>query len=262
MFNYIQRFFDKYVLVITFILIWEITTRLNIISPIFLPPFTKVMDVIIKMIETGEFIVNFRISIFRAMSGFIIAALIGIPLGLLLGGWFKKIKQALDMLLEVCSQINPFLMFHLVVLFLGIGEFSKVSILAWTCLWPIIFSTINGITNINPQLLKMGRTFGLGRFSMFFKIVLPAAAPGIFNGLRLAIGYSLLMLTAAEMMGSKSGLGYLIINSKENFRITEMYAVVLIIAFTALVADYIMAVIEKKFVIFVDEGIANGNISY
>lgn len=257
--NYIKKFFNKYVLVIIFILVWEITTRLNILNPIFLPPFTKVMEVIIKMIKTGEFIINFRISIFRAMSGFIIASLIGIPLGLLLGGWFKKTKLALDMLLEVCSQINPFLMFHVVVLFLGIGEFSKISILVWTCLWPIIFSTINGIDNVNPQLLKMGRTFGMGRFLMFFKIVLPATAPGIFNGLRLAAGYSLLMLTAAEMMGSKSGLGYLIINSQENFRITEMYASVLIIAFVALIIDYIMEVIEKKFVVFDDEGIMNGN---
>ncbi|WP_180277909.1 MULTISPECIES: ABC transporter permease subunit [unclassified Clostridium] len=203
--------------------------------------------------------VNFRISIFRAMSGFVIASFIGIPLGLLLGGWFRKLKLALDVLLEVCSQINPFLMFHLVVLFFGIGEFSKISILVWTCLWPIIFSTISGINNVNPQLVKVGRTFGLGRVSMFIKIVLPATAPGIFNGLRLAAGYSLLMLTAAEMMGSKSGLGYIIINSQENFRITEMYAAVLIIAFVALIVDYIMVSIEKRFVIFESEGIVNSN---
>lgn len=257
--NYLRKFFDKYVLVIIFISLWEITTQLNIVNSVFVPPFSKVMEVIIKMIKTGEFIVDFRISIFRAMSGFIIASLIGIPLGLLLGGWFKRLKLALDMLLEVCSQVNPFLMYHVVVLFLGIGEFSKVSILVWTCLWPIIFSTISGITNINPQLLKMGRTFGLGRFSMFLKIILPASAPGIFNGLRLAAGYSLLMLTAAEMMGSQSGLGHLIINSQENFRITEMYAAVLIIAFVALAVDYIMALIERKFVIFEEEGIISGN---
>lgn len=256
--NYIKKFFNKYVLVIIFIAVWEISSRLNIVSPIFLPPFTKVMEVIIKMIKTGEFIVNFRISMFRAMSGFIIASLIGIPLGLLLGGWFKKIKLALDLLLEVCSQVNPFLMFHVIVLFLGIGEFSKISIIVWTCVWPIIFSTINGIANVNPELLKTGRTFGLGRVSLFLKIVLPATAPKVFNGLRLAAGYSLLMLTAAEMMGSKSGLGYLIINSQENFRITEMYAAVLIIALVALVVDYIMEVIEKKFVVFEDEGIMNG----
>lgn len=255
----LKNFFIKYILVIIFILLWEISTRFSIISPIFVPPFTKVVGVIIDMIKSGEFIVNFRISMFRALSGFLISSLIGIPLGLLLGGWFTKIKLALDMLLEVCSQVNPFLMFHVIVLFLGIGEFSKISIIVWTCLWPIIFSTINGITNVNPQLLKMGRTFGIGKVSMFFKIVMPATTPAIFNGLRLAMGYSLLMLTAAEMMGSKSGLGYLIINSQENFRITDMYAAVLVIAFVALVVDYIMEKIEKKFVVFEDEGIINGN---
>ncbi len=259
MFSYVKRFFNKYVLIIALIVVWEITTQLKLISPIFLPPFSRVIEAIIEMIKTGEFIANFRISIFRAMSGFVIAALIGIPIGLLLGGWFKKLKLALNMLLEICSQINPFLMFHLILIFLGIGEFSKISILVWTCLWPIIFSTISGINNINPQILKIGRTFGLGRVLMFIKIILPASAPGIFNGLRLAAGYSLLMLTAAEMMGAKSGLGYLIIYSQQNFKITEMYAVVLIIAISALVIDYIMSLIEKKIIIFEEQGIINSN---
>ena len=255
----IEKLFNRYILVIIFLILWEVSTRLNIISPIFVPPFTKVIKVIFNMIESGTFIVNVRISLFRATSGFIIASLIGIPIGFLLGGWFKKVKLALDMLLEVCSQVNPFLMFHVIVLFLGIGEFSKISIIVWTCLWPIIFSTINGIANVNPELLKMGRTFGLGKVSMFYKIVLPATAPAIFSGLRLAAGYALLMITAAEMMGSKSGLGYLIINSQENFKITEMYASVLIIAIVALVVDYIMEKLEKKFTKFEDEGIINSN---
>lgn len=260
MFWYIKNFINKYILVMIFLLIWELVARLKIFSPVFLPSFSKVILTIIKMENSGELFGNIGISLFRAMTGFIIAIIIGIPIGLLLGGWFHKLKLALDLLLEICSQINPFLIFHVIVLFLGIGEVSKISIIVWTCLWPIVFSTIGGIRSANPQIIKMGRTFGLGPVKIFFKIIVPISIPSIFVGIRLSAGYSLLMLIAAEMMGSRSGLGYLINNYQENFQITKMYATVLIIAALALLVDLSIEVVEKKLLVVEDEGVLNSNI--
>jgi NitT/TauT family transport system permease protein len=253
------RFLNKYILVIVFFIIWELVSQFKIVNPVFLPPFSKVISTIIRMGDSGQLFKHISISLYRSMTGFVIAIVIGIPIGLLLGGWFKKLKLALDFLIEVCSQINPFLVFHIIVLFLGIGEFSKISIIVWTCLWPIVFSTISGITNANPQIVKMGKSFGLGRAAMFFKIVLPISTPAIFVGIRLSAGYSLLMLIAAEMMGSKSGLGYLINNSQENFQITNMYAVVLIITILALIIDSIIEIIEKKVIVVGNEGVLNSD---
>lgn len=105
----------------------------------------------------------------------------------------------------------------------------------------------------------MGKSFGLKRSGVFLKIVLPSSAPTIFNGLRIGAGQALMILTAAEMMGSESGLGYLIVSSEENFRITQMYASVLVIAFVALIVDYIMEKIQKKVVKFDKGGVLNAD---
>lgn len=255
----IKNFLNKYVLVIIFVLIWEVSSDLGFVSPVFVPPFSKVIESIADMIVDGTFFGNLGISLLRAGLGFMIAAVIGVLLGFLLGGWFKKLNLFLDMVLEVCSQLNPFLILHIVLLFLGIGEKSKITIIAWTAIWPIIFSTINAIKNVNPNLIKMGKSFGLKRSGVFFKIVLPSGAPTIFNGLRIGAGQALMILTAAEMMGSESGLGYLIVSSEENFRITQMYASVLVIAFVALIVDYIMGKIQKKVVRFDEGGVLNAD---
>lgn len=235
---------NKYGAILFFFLLWEGVTRLGLVNPIFVPPFSKVLGEVARMIETGDFFDNLYISFIRAVCGFCIALAAGIPLGFILGGWFPKIGGASQSLLEVCSQINPFLLLHIILLFMDVGEASKITIIAWTCIWPIIFSTISGIKNADPDILKLGRSFGLNRLFMFGKVVLPEAMPFLFTGIRLSAGYSFIMLIAAEMMGSNSGLGYYILNSQVNFRITQMYAAVFIIAVMALIIDFLLERLE------------------
>jgi NitT/TauT family transport system permease protein len=185
-------------------------------------------------------VTHLKVSLLRALSGFVIATLLGVPLGLLLGTWFKKLNAYLDFPLEILSQLNPFILFHILILFLGIGESPKITIVAWTCLWPVTFSAINGAKSVSPLLLKAGRAFGLNRFGILIKIVVPQALPLIFAGIRLSLGYSLFMLIAAEMMGASSGLGFLTLVSQENFQLNRMYAAVVMIACLGIVLDYLL----------------------
>ena len=238
----------KYAAVVLFILAWEIVGRLQLVNPLFVPPFTAVLGKTREMLVAGVLLQHMEISLFRAALGFLTAVVIGVPLGLLLGGWFKKLQLALGPLLEIFSQTNPFVLFHIVMLFLGIGEATKVTIIAWTCVWPIVFSTISGIQNANPYLLKAGRGFGLGRLTLFYKIVLPSTAPAIFVGLRLSAGYSFFMLIAAEMMGSSSGLGWLILNSQENYDILRIFSAAMVIALLGLAVDTAMGFAERKII--------------
>ncbi|WP_041445435.1 ABC transporter permease [Syntrophobotulus glycolicus] len=240
--------FSKYISIAVFLLVWETVSRLKLVNPLFIPPVTKVLGKTWEMLMDGVLLKHMEISIFRAFLGFLIAMVIGIPLGFLLGGWFKRLQLALGPLLEFFSQTNPFILFHLIMLFLGIGEATKVSIIAWVCIWPIIFSTISGIQNTNPYLLKAARGFGLNRLSLFYKIVLPSAGPAIFVGLRLSAGYSFFMLIAAEMMGSSSGLGWLILNSQENYDILRIFASATVIALLGLGVDLLMGLAEKKII--------------
>jgi NitT/TauT family transport system permease protein len=145
------------------------------------------------------------------------------------------------------SQLNPFLLFHIIILFMGIGEAPKVTIVVWTCLWPIFFSTFSGVKSVNPALIKSGCAFGLTKFQLLTKIYFPASLSYIFAGLRLALGYSLFMLVAAEMMGASSGLGFLILDSQENFQLHRMYCAVLFIAVLGLALDGLLNLISRHF---------------
>ncbi len=242
----IKFLLNKYGAVLVFFLIWEMSGRLGLVNPIFVPPFSKVIKEIWKMMEDGAFFTNLSVSLLRAVCGFSLALAVGIPMGFFMGGWFPKLGGAFQGLLEVCSQINPFLLLHVILLFMNPGEGSKIVIIAWTCTWPILFATISGIKNTDSDILKLGRSFGLNRFLMFRKVVLPAVVPYLFTGIRLSAGYSFVMLIAAEMMGANSGLGYFILNSQANFRITQMYAAVFIIAVMALIMDCFLEWLEKS----------------
>jgi NitT/TauT family transport system permease protein len=247
-------FFNKYGCIIAFLGLWELLSRTGLINPIFFPPFTAILETVARMAKTGEMTEHARISLMRALPGFFIAAAAGIPLGLLMGTFFKPINRYFDLPLEVLSQINPFLLFHILILFMGIGEAPKITIVAWTCLWPIAFSSINGASNVDKNLIKAGRAFGLGRFGLLWKIIIPAASPFIYAGLRLGLGYSMFMLIAAEMMGASSGLGFLTLNSQQTFQLNKMYAAVLVIAALGLILDLLIYLAGRKWLKIGDQG--------
>ncbi len=237
----------KIIVIVVFFGIWEFMSRMEILNPILVPPFTDLVKNMWNMFLDGNFTKHLIISLRRAGIGFALAVIAGIPLGLLLGGWFKTIQKSLEWLMKIFSQVNPFVMFHIIILILGIDEKPKVIIIMWACLWPIITNTILGIRNVNENVLKAARCFGLGRVAIFIKVVFPASLPSIFTGLRLSAGYSVFMLVAAEMMGASSGLGWLIKSSEENFQILNIYGAALVIALLGVFIDGFMQILEKRF---------------
>ncbi|MDR0550011.1 MAG: ABC transporter permease [Deltaproteobacteria bacterium] len=242
-----MKFCRKYFCVLAFLLLWEALTRLGFLDALFFPPFSVVIESIIHLFKIGTLGPHISASLSRALSGFALATIVGVPLGLLLGGFYKSLNDVLELPLEVFSQINPFLLFHILILFMGLGESPKIAIVAWTCLWPTLFSSFNGAAQVNPGLIKSGRAFGLRRLALIRKIVWPAAAPTVFTGIRLSLGYSLFMLIAAEMMGASSGLGFLVIRSQEAFQLDRVYASVVVIAFLGLILDGLLFILGRKF---------------
>jgi NitT/TauT family transport system permease protein len=247
----------RYACIVLFLAAWEILSRARIINPVFFPPFTSVLETIWRMTVSGVMPLHVKVSLVRALTGFAIAAVVGVPLGLALGSWYRGLQKTLDIPFEVLSQINPFLLFHILILFLGIDEAPKIAIVAWTCLWPVVFSSMNGAANVNPLLVKAGRAFGLGRAGLLIKIVAPASSPLIFAGLRLSLGYSMFMLIAAEMMGASRGLGWLTLTSQETFQLNKMYASVLVIAFLGLALDAAIWLAGRRLLPLSREGFLN-----
>lgn len=236
--------------ILLFILGWELVARFGLVNVMFIPPLSKVLLATWKLISTGTLITHTLISLERAMAGFVVATLVAIPLGFLMGGWFRNIQLALEPLFEIAAQANPFILLHVIILFLGIGEATKITIIAWICIWPILFNTANGVRNVDAVLLKSALSFGLNRWAIFYKIVLPAAASSIFTGLRLSAGYSFFLLIAAEMMGASSGLGWFVLYSQENYNIEWIFSGAIVIGLLGLLIDSLIQYIERKIIIW------------
>lgn len=231
--------------IIVFIALWEIAPRLGIVDRMYLPPFSEVLSAFGKLIISGDLFIHIGSSLRRSMGGLFIAVAIGIPLGIFIG-WFKMVEKLLDPLLQVFRNTSTLALFPVFILLFGLGELSKVAIIFWGTLWATLLNTINGVKSVDPLLIKAARSMSASNFFIFRKIVLPAATPSIITGFRLSASTSILILVAAEMLGSNSGLGFLIFYSEQKYDIAEMYSGILTISILGLLINYLVVAFERR----------------
>jgi NitT/TauT family transport system permease protein len=229
-----------------FLLCWELLPRLGLIDRTFVPPFSTVVKTWWQLLTDGVLWEHTRASMVRALGGFAISIAIAVPLGLLIG-WYTLLADLLNPLLELFRNTAPLALLPVFVLILGIGETSKIGIIVYACTWPILLGTISGVRTVDPLLVKSARSLGIGSVRLFQKVILPAAVPSIFTGIRMAGAFSVLILVAAEMVGAKAGLGYLINYSQQNFAVPQMYAAIITISLIGLVINAVLLRVERHF---------------
>ena len=227
---------------------WEIFPRLGLFDPVFIPPVSRIVETIIQQTRYGDLWHHAVLSTQRALGGLAFAIVIGSLLGFLVGGLFPRTAIVIEPLVQLLSQANPVVLFHVVLLFFGIGETAKVFIIAWLCTWPIMFSAIGGIQQVDPDLIKVARSFGLTGISLFRRVVLPAAAPSLLTGIRLSGGYAFVMLVAAEMMGASSGLGWFVVQSQESYHAARIFSGAVVITGLALLLDSVLKRAEGRLI--------------
>jgi NitT/TauT family transport system permease protein len=241
----IKQLPKKSVAIIIFLLIWECSSIFGLTNPVIIPPPSKVAIKLIELIVSGELFGHILTSMERVFIGFGLSVIVALPLGFLLGGWFRTFEEIIDPLLQVLGQINPFTLFPVFIALLGIGEVSKIAIIYWVCQWPILFNTVSGIRNVDPLFIKMARSIKLNKSQMFIRVLVPAALPSILTGIRMSAVFSLFMLIGAEMIGSQSGLGFMIIQAQSTFQMTKMYAGVVTVAILGILVSNGMTTLEK-----------------
>lgn len=241
----LRRLFRRSIAIVVFIGLWESLPRLGWIDPTFLPPFSAVFQALLQMIVSGELISNLLASAERALSGFAISIVIGVPLGLVIG-WYRSLEAYLNPLFEIFRNTAPLAILPVFVLVLGMGETSKISMVVYACVWPVVLNTIAGVRNVDSLLIRLARSMGLSPFKLFYKIVLPASVPTVFTGIRVAGAYSILVLIAAEMVGAKAGLGYLVNYSQFTFEIPKMYAGILTLSVLGLSLNQAVVLVERR----------------
>jgi NitT/TauT family transport system permease protein len=229
-----------------FLLIWELAPRFGLAEPAFLPPLSEVLRTGVELIANGQLVSHVQASLSRSLVGFGLAILYAVPLGLAIG-WYRPFASVVSPLLEALRNTAALALLPVFILLLGIGESSKIALVIYSCSFPILLNTIAGVRNVDPLLIKSARTMGLAPLQLFRKVILPAAVPTVFVGIRLAGAYSLLVLVAAEMIGAKAGLGYLIIYAQYNFQIPNMYVGILSLTIIGLCFNQVLQLLEKHF---------------
>ncbi len=225
---------------------WELLPRWGVVDRVFLPPFSEVIKEWWAMVGSGEIWAHTEASLKRASAGFTLAIAIALPLGLLIG-WFRGLAEFLNPLLELFRNTAALALLPVFVLILGLGEASKIGIVTYSCVWPILLNTVSGVRNVDPLLIKSARSMGLSSPRLFQKVILPAAVPTVFTGIRLAGAYAILVLIAAELVGAKAGLGYLINYAQSNFAIPEMYAGIITISVIGIGINQLLLAVERHF---------------
>ncbi|KIQ00015.1 ABC transporter permease [Agrobacterium tumefaciens] len=241
----ITPFLARYGVVIAFLVLWQASSTLGWVNASVFPPLDQIIRALWNAIATGAFVDDIAISLQRSGIAFIAAVGLGVPLGLFMGQ-VRAIERALDPLLQFFRQTSALALYPVFILLLGLGETSKIFVIFWATLFPVLLSTIGGVKEVDQKLIEMARTYGAGSLQIFRRVVLPASVPAIFVGLRLSATTALLLLIAAEMIGANKGIGFQVMNAQYNFQIPLMFAAILLLALLGLAANAALVLMQRR----------------
>ena len=225
--------------------IWELICQNEVVSSLFLPAPTAIISALLQMIADGEIGVSLAASLYRILAGFFIGRLVGLAVGLVTGtsALMDKIGTPI---VNAIYPIPKIALLPLFILWLGIGELSKVTIIALGVFFPVAMNTYSGVKNVDTLLLKVAASFNASWWMTMKSVVLPNALPMIFAGLRLAAGTSLLLLVAAEMIAAQVGIGALILHYGDLMITDRLMAGVIVLSLLGLVFNLILQFLERK----------------
>jgi sulfonate transport system permease protein len=234
----------QWALPVAIIVAWEGASLAGLIPLRVLPAPTDVAKAGWKLIQTGELIRNIWVSFWRAIVGFVIGGGIGFAFGLA-NGLSDLSDRIFDSTLQMVRNVPHLAMIPLVILWFGIDETAKIFLVALGVFFPIYINTQHGIRAVDPQLIEMGRTYGMSAAALFWRVILPGALPSIFVGLRFALGIMWLTLIVAETIAASSGVGYMAMQAREFLLVDVVVLSIVIYALLGKLADSVARLLER-----------------
>ena len=209
------------------------------------PTPAQVVTGTLELVADGTLWRHIGASLFRVAAGFLLAVIVAVPLGLWMG-WVRGAFTTLNPLVQLLRPISPIAWIPLAILWFGVGDASPIFLIFLSSVFPLVVQTAAGVHTIERQYLQAAENFGVSRAKLFFQVVIPAALPQIIVGMRVALGVAWLVVVAAEMIALHSGLGYLIIDSRNaGNRYDLVVAGMVIIGLTGLILDGSMRRLER-----------------
>ena len=227
--------------------LWEICARTGIVDVRFFPAPSNIIGHLFELASSGALWRHVGASLYRLAAGFIVGCVPAIVIGLAIG-LYRPVRAAFDPLISATYPIPKSSLLPLILLIFGLGESSKIAMVAIGVFYPVLINSCTGVLEINKIFLDVGRNFGASRFNMFRTVALPGALPLIMTGIKLGAGMGLVLIAIAEMVGAKQGLGYMIWNAWELFDVQTMYVGLFVIAIIGFVMNTGFDALERAIV--------------
>lgn len=233
------------------LLIWLVTTEIGLVNSTLVPTPLEVLKSFFDILKNGYNGVSFwqhaGISLYRLIVSSLLAFVVAIPLGLL-SGYFEKVRGIVDSVVQFYRPLPPLAYYTLLILWLGIDESSKMTLLFLAAFAPIYLACVSGVEKINKDYILSAQSLGATKKDIFFTIVLPGCLPEIFTGLRTAIGIAYTTLVSAEMVAATSGIGWMVIDASKYLKSDVMFVGIIIMGVTGLLIDFSLRSLEKRII--------------
>ena len=226
---------------------WEITARSGLWSPLLFPSLAKIAYEVVQFVSRADRLIDTWTSLHRALGGFALAAVTGVVVGMLMGR-SAFVAALLDPLFSGTYAVPKLALFPIFVFVFGIGSLSKVALVFLECLYPIVIITCHGARDVNRVLIWSAQNMGASGGEVLRRIVIPATAPFIFAGFRMALPVALIVVVITEMISSADGLGYQVIYAMSSLKTDRMLAVVVVIALLGWLLDKLLVVVRDRLV--------------
>jgi ABC-type nitrate/sulfonate/bicarbonate transport system permease component len=223
--------------------LWEVSVRAGWIQAFGFPPFSRVVGAFWQFMVSGEVVQVLLPSLQRWGIGYAIAIVVGVGIGVLMG-YVTFFYRLLEPITELIRPIPSPAYVPVAIMFLGIDDAMKVFVIAFASFFPIMVNTFAGVRSIDAVQMNTARTFGIPRLTTMWHVVLPAASPYIFAGMRVSLAISLILTIIAEMIAGNSGIGYYILLAQRSFRVGEMYAGIIVLGLVGYALNRLFLVVE------------------
>jgi sulfonate transport system permease protein len=239
---------DNYLAIVApavLLLLWELAGRQGLIRATLLPKPSVIFDTLVELLKTRELFLHLGVSILRVAQGFAIGAGLGLLVGLQVA-LVKKLRTSVSLIFGVLRPIPVIAWIPVLILWMGIDEGSKITVIAIGSFWTMLVSVVQGIRNVDKKYLEVATILEKDRLTLLTKVMLPATLPAIFTGVRVGIDVAWRSVVAAELIAAASGIGYMIMYARELSQIDVVLVGVLSIGLTGIVIEQMLKKLEQR----------------
>jgi len=232
-----------------FLALWSalagIVVLLRLFNPIFLPGPWLVLGSLVELAVKGQLWGHVAATLERVAVGFGTGAALGVTLGLA-AGYLVPVRNMVEPLVELLRPIPPLALLPMFIVWVGIGETSKVGFITYATFFPIFLTTVTGVRQIDPLLLRAAQSLGARGLAIFTRVILPAALPDILTGLRLGVALAFFVIVISEFIGAEQGLGYLINDGRNFFLVPQMLGAAVLLGLLGYAGNAIVRLLERR----------------